>query len=65
MNKLPIPVIWNFDYDTVIGNATTNDDGSVTITILDQTLVEIIKGDQERILKGLTISPTPSKPKDK
>lgn len=54
-------VIWGYNFDEIIGGATISEDGTVTFTITDPRIIEIIKHDRK--IEIISLYHTPAFPK--
>lgn len=55
---MTVPVVWNYDYEMLIGHGQLSEDGqSLVITITDQRVIDRLKPD------AITLVPTPVQPK--
>ena len=56
-----VPIVWGYFLDEVIGSAIVEDDGTVTMKIVDPRIKNIVEADR---LRGLSLSHRPATPKE-
>lgn len=53
-----VPVIWGYAFDDVIGGAIIEEDGTVTFTITDPRIIELVKKDRK--IEAVSLYNTPA-----
>lgn len=62
MTNLKRPVVFNYDFQRVIGFSTIEDDGTLSLKITDPEVVALVKYEREQIIKALSVSPSSAVP---
>jgi hypothetical protein len=55
--EVTVPIVWGYFLDEVIGSAVVEADGTVTMTLTDPRIKDIVEADK---LRGLCISHRPA-----
>jgi hypothetical protein len=57
-----VPVIWGYFFDEVIGSAVIEDDGTVTMRLVDPRIKILVEQGKKDFVKGISLSNKPGIP---